>query len=114
MNAARRRKIESRKHAVALQYSSMDDLPRVVANGAGELAEHILNLARQHNIPIHEDTTLTEILSCLPQGTAIPQETFRLVAEIVCFLYQMDEEWRKEHTFLGPMLEAQIKSPLPS
>ena len=104
MNAARRRKIEGRKHAVALQYSSMEDLPRVLANGAGELAEHILRMAREHNIPIREDTTLTEILSCLPLGAAIPPETFRLVAEIVCFLYYVDEEWRKQHEFLEAVL----------
>ena len=100
MNAARRRKAENRRQAVALQYSSAEDLPRVLTSGSGHLAEHILELAKQHNIPVHENTTLAEILACLPQGTSIPPETFRLVAEVVCFLYHVDEQWRKEHGFL--------------
>lgn len=106
MNAARRRKIQNRKQAVALQYSSAEDLPRVVASGAGELAEHILELARQHGIPVHENTSLAEILACLPSGSAIPPETFRVIAEIVCFLYYLDEEWRSEHGFLDTVLQA--------
>lgn len=89
-------KREPRKKAVALQYAEGDAAPKVVASGAGELAERILALAREHNVPVREDSSLTEILSKLDIGYQIPAETFRAVAEILAFLYRTDAEWRKK------------------
>lgn len=94
---------EKRKHAVALQYAEGDGAPKVVATGAGELARRILELARENNVPVREDTSLTEILSQLNVGYQIPPETYRAVAEILAFLYRTDAAWRakKEQTHSG-------------
>lgn len=98
---------KSREQAVALQYSELDELPRVIASGQGEIARKILELALENNIPIYEDETLAKILSVLGPKSPISEESFRLVAEIISFLYHTDREWREKHEFLkSTMLES--------
>ncbi|MBN8548714.1 MAG: EscU/YscU/HrcU family type III secretion system export apparatus switch protein [Deltaproteobacteria bacterium] len=94
-----------REHAVALQYLEKDELPKVIATGAGEIAREILEIAREHQIPIEEDSTLTDLLSKVNVGSAISPESFRLVAEVICFLYHSDLEFKKKHADLAPVLE---------
>jgi len=86
---------EKRKHAVALSYEAGDKAPRIVASGAGEIAKRILDLAKEHNIPVREDDSLVEILSKLNVGYEIPAETYKAVAEILAFLYRTDHAWRQ-------------------
>lgn len=86
---------EKRQLAVALQYAEGDRAPHVVATGAGVIAQRILELARENEVPIHEDDTLVDVLSRLDLGYEIPPETYRVVAEILAFLYRSDEAWRK-------------------
>ena len=89
------KKTVKRKQAIALSYAENDKAPKVVATGAGEIARRILELAKENNVPIQEDESLTSVLSKLDLGYEIPPETFRAVAEILAFLYKTDEEWRK-------------------
>jgi len=85
-----------RRRAVALQYAEGDRAPKVIATGAGILAERIIELAAENDIPIREDDDLVEVLSRLDIGYEIPPETFQVVAEILSFLYRTDEKWRKK------------------
>ncbi len=96
----------NRSQAVALQYSQQDQLPRIVAHGAGEIARQIIELAKQHNIPIRQNEDLVEMLAKLDVGACISPESYRLVAEIVSFLYHTDKEWREKrpHLDLGAPL----------
>ncbi len=89
------RKEPKRKLAVALKYEEGQNAPHIVATGAGELAQRILELALQHNVPVRENDSLVQILSRLQLGYEIPPETFRAVAEILAFLYRTDEHWKK-------------------
>ena len=86
--------------AVALKYQSIDELPEIVAVGAGEIAKRIVQLALDNNVPIHEDMELAEILGKLPVGSTISEESYKLVATVITFLYQMDKEFKNKHTFL--------------
>lgn len=86
--------------AVALQYKDSESLPKVLATGIGELARQILKIAEDLKIPVQHDQALTEMLSSLPPGSVITPESYRLVAEIICFLYQTDKEWREKHSTL--------------
>ena len=95
----------SDKKAVALNYSSIDELPHVAASGQGELAEEILRLAREYGIPIHEDRDLAGMLAELKTGMSITPETFRLVAEVMTFLYYSNAKWGEEHRFVGVVQE---------
>ena len=81
------------KKAVALRYDpDQEQSPRVIGKGLGLVAEQILELAREHNIPIHEDKDLVEVLAKLDPGDEIPSETYVVVAEILAFIYRANEE----------------------
>jgi flagellar biosynthesis protein len=80
---------ESRQ-VVALRYEpKRESAPRVVAKGRGYLADKILELAREHNIPIRQDRNLLQILSRLDLNDEIPPEIYKAVAEILAFVYRL-------------------------
>ncbi len=82
-----------RQIAIALRYlREKDPSPRVVAKGRGELAEKILALAREHGIPVHPDADLAEVLVQLDLGKVIPEELYQALAEILAYLYRMNQK----------------------
>lgn len=83
--------------AIALRYDpySGDSAPRVVATGQGAIADEILRLAREHDIPLRHDPALTGALAGLDIGASIPPELFRAVAEVLSFVYKMNESSAK-------------------
>jgi flagellar biosynthesis protein len=83
-------KTKDRQQAVALRYKPENDrAPKLVAKGQGYLAEKILELARQHHIPVREDKNLLQILSRLDLNQEIPAEVYKAVAEILAFIYRL-------------------------
>jgi flagellar biosynthesis protein len=83
-------KSSDRRQAVALRYEPKQDrAPKLVAKGRGYLAEKILELARQYNIPVREDKNLLQILSRLDLNQEIPAEVYQAVAEILAFIYRL-------------------------
>lgn len=86
---------KKRLSAVALKYKmNVDPAPKVVARGYGKIAERIIALAKEHDIPIREDPDLVEALMKLDLNQFIPPELFQVVAEILAFIYRMSEEKR--------------------
>ena len=80
----------NKKKAVALGYNrSQDNAPKVLASGAGEIANKIIGLAKEHGIPIKEDPDLIEILSKVEVDQEIPPNLYKAVAEIFSFLYKI-------------------------
>jgi flagellar biosynthesis protein len=78
------------KQAVALRYEPKKDrAPKIAAKGRGHVAEKILELARQHHIPIREDRNLLQILSRLDLHQEVPTEVYKAVAEILAFIYRL-------------------------
>jgi len=75
------------RKAVALRYGRSDGAPRITAQGAGELAEQIIALAREHGVAIHEDRALTAALCQVPLGEEIPEALYVAVAEVLAFVY---------------------------
>ena len=72
----------NKKKAVALGYNrSQDNAPKVLASGAGEIANKIISLAKEHDIPIKEDPDLIEILSKVEVDQEIPPNLYKAVAE---------------------------------
>ncbi len=85
-----------RKTAVALGFEpKRDPCPRVTAKGSGKLADQILELARQHDIPIREDRDLIQVLSRLDLEDEIPPQLYRAVAEILAFIYLASREYQE-------------------
>ena len=97
-----------REKAVALQYQDINQLPRVLASGVGEVARQIMQIAEEFGVPVQHDDVLTEMLAKLNVGSVISPESYRLVAEVLCFLYQTDQEWQKEHPLLRAVLEPKL------
>lgn len=82
--------------AAALAYKpERESAPRVTAAGRGRIAEKILETAREAGIPVREDPALAEVLSHLDPGDEIPPETYRAVAEVLAFLYRIDQGVRR-------------------
>ncbi|MDU6826498.1 MAG: FlhB-like flagellar biosynthesis protein [Campylobacter sp.] len=80
----------SKKKAVALGYNrEKNSAPKVLATGSGEIANKIISLAREHEIPIKEDPDLIEILSKVEIDQEIPPNLYKAVAEIFSFLYKV-------------------------
>ena len=78
--------------AVALKYDvKKDRAPKIVASGRGRIAEDILKLAEDHEIPFYEDKTLTDLLSKLHFDEEIPGDLYPVVAEVLAFVYQLDQ-----------------------
>jgi flagellar biosynthesis protein len=83
--------------AAALMYDAgRDSAPRVTAKGRGHIADKIIEEARRHGIPIKEDPALVEILSRLDLDEYIPAELYTAVAEILSFVYAVNERYRQE------------------
>jgi len=79
--------------AVALKYDrDKDQAPRVVAAGRGFIAERIIELAKQYNVPLYEDKNLVQVLEALEVETEIPAELYQAVAEVLVFIYRLNRK----------------------
>lgn len=78
------------KTAVALAYEPGDHAPKILATGKGEVAERIIEKAKENDVPFYQDNKLAETLSRLQIGDAIPPELYDVVAEILVFVDDMD------------------------
>lgn len=81
---------KKQKTAVALSYDPEEVAPKIIASGRGYLAEKILEGAKEHNVPTHQDSRLAETLSKLEIGDYIPPELYEIVAEVLLFVDKMD------------------------
>ncbi|RME69388.1 MAG: EscU/YscU/HrcU family type III secretion system export apparatus switch protein, partial [Nitrospirae bacterium] len=79
--------------AIALRYEKdRMNAPKVVAKGAGVVAEKIREIARKHHIPIFEDKPLARALYKVPLGSEIPETLYRAVARILAYIYRLKGE----------------------
>lgn len=83
-----------RTRAVALRYRAGEDAaPRITASGSGPVAERILELAREHGLPMREDPDLVEALAVLDLGTMIPPELYEMIAEVLAWAYRANSSF---------------------
>ena len=76
------------RSAVALHYDEKN-APRITAKGQAAIADEIIALAQQPDIPLHEDTQRVALLSQLDLGSEIPRELYIAVAEVLAFAYML-------------------------
>ena len=81
---------EEKKTAVALEYELGEQAPKVIATGQGRIAEKIIDVAKEANVPVHKDEKLARSLSVLDIGEYIPPELYSIVAEVLVFVDSMD------------------------
>ncbi len=88
------------KKAAALKYNPEDgDAPIVTAIGLGHVAEKIVEKAMENSIPIVEDAAMTELLTQLSVGDAIPQKLYEAVAQILVYISKKDGEYKGKLKF---------------
>lgn len=83
------------KSAVALKYQTdKDPAPKVSAKGEGLVAERIIALAKENKIPIKEDPDLVQILSHVDLNKEIPPSVYKVVAELLAFVYKLNRQYQ--------------------
>jgi len=87
---------EEEKIAVALKYEVEKGAPEVVAKGRGRLAELILQIAREHNIPIKEDHKLVKELYKLELNKSIPPELYYAVATVLAWAIRLNKRLQEK------------------
>ncbi|MFV0313970.1 MAG: EscU/YscU/HrcU family type III secretion system export apparatus switch protein [Anaerotignum sp.] len=73
------------KKAVALKYDADQVAPIIVASGMGHMAEKLIEVASDNNIPVYEDSSLATILSRLELGAEIPEELYKAIVDIYVY-----------------------------
>jgi flagellar biosynthesis protein len=92
------KKDEKVRLAAALKYDPQEDTaPVMTAKGRGAIAEKIISIAKKNGIPIKEDPNLVQILSKLEIDEQIPPVLYKAVAEILAFVYSLNEKRRGEN-----------------
>lgn len=92
-------KEEISQKAVALGYNpEKDEAPRVLASGRGLIAEEIINVAKKNGIPIQDDPILTAALMEIDINKTIPPELYRVVAEVLSYIYRIQKKSSKINT----------------
>ena len=82
------------RSAVSLKYDSrVNKSPLVTAKGKGLIADKIIALAKKNNIPIKEDPDLVQLLSQVDLNREIPASLYKVVAEILSFVYKLNNEY---------------------
>jgi len=90
-----RRKNKNLKSAVALKYhTETDAAPKVTAKGEGSVAERIIKLAKENQVPIKEDPDLVQILSQVDINKEIPPPVYKVVAELLAFVYKLNNKYQ--------------------
>jgi flagellar biosynthesis protein len=79
--------------AVALHYDRTG-APRVVAKGKGAIGAKIIEVAKEHDIPIEENEVLAGALSNVELGDEIPAELYKAVAEVLVFVLKLNKRAR--------------------
>jgi flagellar biosynthesis protein len=83
--------------AVALRYDqSKASAPQIVASGKGKIAEKIIETAREAGVYIKEDPDLVELLAKVPVGEEIPEELYQTIAELLAFIYSINEKFKSK------------------
>jgi flagellar biosynthesis protein len=79
------------QEVAALRYDSgADHAPKLVARGRGVVADKILELAEQHDVPVTRDPTLISILGALDVGAEVPPDLYGVIAEVLAWAYHTD------------------------
>jgi flagellar biosynthesis protein len=89
------------KKAVALRYDpASDPAPLLIAKGQGYLAQRIIELAREHEIYVHKDTNLVELLMAVELADVIPPQLYKVVAEVLAMVYRVNKSLARQKGIL--------------
>ncbi|MFB5282832.1 MULTISPECIES: EscU/YscU/HrcU family type III secretion system export apparatus switch protein [Peribacillus] len=92
-NQKNRKKFSGPTAAVIRYDEGQDALPTVVAHGSGQVAQKIMELAKQNNIQMQEDESLVGTLLNIDLGESIPPQLYAAIAEILILLEELDRSY---------------------
>lgn len=95
------------RQAIALKYDG-NHAPTLTAKGDDELAEEILRIARECEVPIYENPELVRLLARMELGDSIPQELYRTIAEIIAFAWNLKGKFPAGQDPDAPMVEKDV------
>ncbi len=95
------------RQAIALKYDG-NHAPTLTAKGDEELAEEILRIARDCEVPIYENAELVRLLARMELGDSIPEELYRTIAEIIAFAWNLKGKFPEGHDPQAPMVEKDV------
>lgn len=76
--------------SVAILYNSKEmTAPKIIAKGADHVALRIRELAREAGVPVIENPPVARLLHKLDLGAHIPEDLFKVVAEILAHVYSL-------------------------
>jgi flagellar biosynthesis protein len=82
-----------RRQAVALAYEHGDDAaPRVVAKGYGQIADMIVQRARETGLYVHESSQMVSLLMNVDLDSHVPPLLYQAVAELLAWLYRLEQD----------------------
>lgn len=95
------------RQAIALKYDGTH-APTLTAKGDEALAEEILRVARDYEVPIYENAELVKLLARMELGDSIPEELYRTIAEIIAFAWNLKGRFPQGHDPDAPMVEKDV------
>jgi len=81
---------EKIKKAAAISYDNEDYAPKVIAIGRGDIADKIIEAAKENDIPIFENKQLVDNLLNYEIGEHISPELYEVIAQILVFISDID------------------------
>ena len=85
--------MDESKKAVAVKYDrDKDRAPKVLAKGRNAVAERIMQVARENDVPVLPDKDLVQVLETLDVNFEIPAELYRAMAEVLVFIYSINKK----------------------
>ena len=91
-NLKKRREINGPSAAV-IKYDGEAGAPRIVAQGKGQVANQIIELAQKNNIHLQEDSSLVANLLDMDLGDNIPPQLYQVMAEILVLIEEMEKNY---------------------
>lgn len=82
--------------AVVLEYDG-ETAPKVTAKGVNDIADKIIDIATEHGIPLQKSDGLVNILSAMDLVEEIPENLYRVIAEVIAFAYILKGKFPKSY-----------------
>ena len=89
-----KREVKGIKQAAAIKYSpDSGKAPKIIALGKGQIAEKIMEKAKEHEVPLYTDPNLAEVLNTMRIGDEIPEDLYEVVASVLVFVSSLDKKY---------------------
>jgi flagellar biosynthesis protein len=88
------RRVTNGPSAAVIKYDEeQGKSPTIVAQGSGQVAEKIIELAKKNNVHLQEDSSLLKDLLDIDLGDSVPPQLYGVVAEIFLLLEELEKNY---------------------